>query len=317
MNIYIPNYYNNFRCIADKCTHNCCIGWEIDIDAQTLEKYRTHEGVLSERIKKCITADGDTASFILTEDERCPFLNKNNLCDIFTHMGEDSLCQICTDHPRFRNFFTDRTEIGLGLSCEEAARVILTNKDKFTLLSDGDMDKEDFTFEEIELIFRRNDMIDILTDREKNISDRIKKLLLYNNCSLPDISFTQWADFMYSLEILDESWKNYIAVLYECDNDDMLTFPTEYEMMTEQLIVYFLYRHLAGSLDDGCFYERVLFCVISTIIINAICKAVSERQKAFSENDYIEICRLYSQEIEYSEDNTEAFIDEIYEYINS
>ena len=34
-----PNYYKKFKCIADKCKHNCCIGWEIDIDNDTLEFY--------------------------------------------------------------------------------------------------------------------------------------------------------------------------------------------------------------------------------------------------------------------------------------
>ena len=27
-----PDYYPEFRCSASACKHNCCIGWEIDID---------------------------------------------------------------------------------------------------------------------------------------------------------------------------------------------------------------------------------------------------------------------------------------------
>ena len=30
-----PDYYPLFHCIADRCRHNCCIGWEIDIDSRT------------------------------------------------------------------------------------------------------------------------------------------------------------------------------------------------------------------------------------------------------------------------------------------
>ena len=33
MRIIAPDYYREFHCIADKCRHSCCIGWEIDIDA--------------------------------------------------------------------------------------------------------------------------------------------------------------------------------------------------------------------------------------------------------------------------------------------
>ena len=38
MKLYAPEYYKQFQCIADKCTHSCCIGWEIDIDEITDEK---------------------------------------------------------------------------------------------------------------------------------------------------------------------------------------------------------------------------------------------------------------------------------------
>ena len=37
--LYAPSYYKNFTCIADKCKHSCCVGWEIAIDKTTLNKY--------------------------------------------------------------------------------------------------------------------------------------------------------------------------------------------------------------------------------------------------------------------------------------
>ena len=40
MFVMIPEYYNKFKCIASKCSDNCCIGWEIDIDSKTYEKYK-------------------------------------------------------------------------------------------------------------------------------------------------------------------------------------------------------------------------------------------------------------------------------------
>ena len=27
-----PDYYKKFNCKKEKCRHNCCVGWEIDID---------------------------------------------------------------------------------------------------------------------------------------------------------------------------------------------------------------------------------------------------------------------------------------------
>ena len=50
LNVY-PDYYPQFHCIAERCRHNCCIGWEIDIDAGTLSAYRAMDGALGERLR--------------------------------------------------------------------------------------------------------------------------------------------------------------------------------------------------------------------------------------------------------------------------
>ena len=47
-----PSYYHKFHCIADKCKNSCCIGWEIDIDEETLEIYNYIDGEMGERIRK-------------------------------------------------------------------------------------------------------------------------------------------------------------------------------------------------------------------------------------------------------------------------
>ena len=126
---YVPSYYSRFSCIASNCQHNCCIGWEIDIDKDTYNNYLKVEGGIAERLKENIIG-GKNPRFKMLKGGRCPFLNKDNLCDIIVNLGEQNLCEICKLHPRFLNYFDDRVEIGLGLCCEEAARIILTNKDK-------------------------------------------------------------------------------------------------------------------------------------------------------------------------------------------
>ncbi len=125
MNVYVPEYYSRFRCIASKCRNTCCAGWEIDIDPESLSRYQRMTGEFGSRVKRSISLDG-TPHFILSNHERCPLLNQNNLCDLILNEGEDALCQICRDHPRFRNYFSSRVEMGLGLVCGEAARLILS-----------------------------------------------------------------------------------------------------------------------------------------------------------------------------------------------
>ena len=75
-----PDYYPAFRCIAGDCKHSCCIGWEIDIDEESLAKYRAMPGALGTRLRQNISA-GDPPHFVLGEGERCPFLNQCGLCD--------------------------------------------------------------------------------------------------------------------------------------------------------------------------------------------------------------------------------------------
>ena len=84
----VPDYYTRFTCIAGACRHNCCFGWEIDIDEDTLETYQDYQGPIKERLQTNIDFSADPPHFILGPQERCPFLNSNNLCDIIIEMGE-------------------------------------------------------------------------------------------------------------------------------------------------------------------------------------------------------------------------------------
>ena len=103
MTVTVPFYYKDFKCIANKCRHSCCIGWEIDIDDETFDFYKSVKGDFGKKLKSYIKSESGINSFILDKNERCPFLNKDNLCDIYIELGENNLCQICSDHPRFRN----------------------------------------------------------------------------------------------------------------------------------------------------------------------------------------------------------------------
>ena len=124
MRLTVPDYYDRFRCIASRCTDNCCIGWEIGIDPAALADYQSQPDAFGDRLRAAIQP-GDPPFFALTKSGRCPFLNEENLCDIYRQLGENHLCAICDQHPRFHNWFGAEKESGLGLSCEEAARLIL------------------------------------------------------------------------------------------------------------------------------------------------------------------------------------------------
>lgn len=312
MKLIAPHYYPAFRCIADKCRHSCCIGWEIDIDPDTRERYRRIPGAFGERLNAAID-DGEVSSFRLGADERCPMLNKNGLCDLITTLGEDALCQICADHPRFRNFFADRTEIGLGLCCEEAARLVLDQKEPMRLLclsDDGEIAES--PEDEAELLQLRDGLIALVQDERRPLEDRLTALLDAVDFDIPD---HDWATIYRGLERLDPAWDAVLDGLPRHLADgairDLSDRPQAPRRAYANFAAYLLYRHLPGALADGDISGRVAFCVLSVRVLAALCAAT--RDCSFA--DCAELARMYSAEIEYSPENTAALLDALWEEV--
>ncbi len=304
-----PDYYNEFRCIADKCKHNCCIGWEIDIDDNTAEIYKNYSSYFGDRLKENIDFSEDIPHFILAQDERCPFLNNKNLCDIIIESGEQSLCTICAEHPRFHNELPDRIESGLGLCCEEAARIILSKKDIVRLDCDGNAETED------EIILLRDKVLDILQDRSLSIDKRTNRMLSICNTSLPSISMAQWADILLSLERLDENWTDILLLLKEkgdsADTDSFNIYMKDRQTEYEQLLHYLIYRHFANApyLEEAGI--RAAFAVLCYQLIRVIGATLLEENKEFTLENQIELCRMFSSEIEYSDENLYIIFEEL------
>ena len=296
-----PAYFQQFQCIAGQCKHSCCVGWEIDIDEKAFSLYQTISGPLGERLQKHISSE-NVPHFILEERGRCPFLNAENLCDIILEKGEDALCQICTDHPRFRNFYTNYVEVGLGLCCEAAGELILSQKERFFTPKNDEM----MLTEEEKIFFSfREEIFGILQDRTVSLQQRIKNLLSKYQFSFPKKSNREWADIFLSLERLDEKWGE--LLLEFASSKEVFLLEPEWEIPMEQLLCYFVYRHLAQGLYDGCYREWILFSVLGLWMVSSLFCMVSKG--GFSLENLVEIARLYSSEIEYNEDNIQALLE--------
>ena len=181
MTVFGPDYCAAFRCTAGACRHSCCVGWEIDVDPETMERYQAMDGALGEKLSRCISSE-PTPHFILSSQERCPFLTDQKLCEIILQAGEDALCQICADHPRFRNYWSDRIEIGLGLACEEAARLILTSPHPLHLVplaQDPSEEPEIPSQEEIALRRLRDQLLADVA--ESGPAARLREYLIYRH----------------------------------------------------------------------------------------------------------------------------------------
>ena len=305
MKLTVPEYYEKFKCTAAACRHNCCNGWEIDIDEDSLGHYMECPGEIGSRLRDNIDVSGESACFRLGEDERCPFLNERNLCSIILELGEEHLCQICTDHPRFRNFFSDREELGLGLCCEAAAELILGREEPFreVVLSD-DGGAELLTELERDVLCLRRELISAAQDRTKPISERVSSFELI----LPKKTSAEWADIFYGLERMDREWDEKLDELRSLTDIDA-EIPQELDTAFEQLLVYFLWRHIPGASDACDARARAAFALLSYTVIRRIFLAEREKNNCAGLKELCECARLYSAEIEYSDENTYFLID--------
>ena len=293
-----PDYYPAFRCIAGACRHSCCIGWEIDIDEESLARYKAMHDPLGERLRRNISAD-DPPHFVLGERDRCPFLNERNLCDLILEGGEGLLCQICDDHPRFRNFLPGYTEIGLGLCCEGAAQLILSQEESVQFLSEGNWEEKDPDAEA--LLTLRQQAFAIVQDRSLSIDRRMDKLLLLCHACEPGHP-ADWVDVFLELERLDEGWT---VMLQKLEQDGKtIPVPDVPDVQWEQLLVYFLYRHFLTAWEDGDVGSKAGFAVLSVRLLRCL-------KGLFPQVELAELARMYSAEVEYSTENLDILFDEL------
>lgn len=174
MKTIVPDYYLKFKCIANQCRHTCCKGWEVEIDEESLVRFEKIPDIAS-RIEI-----GEDIHFRLLEDEVCPFLRQDGLCEMIVKYGEQMLCQTCTDHPRFRNFWEDRVEMGLGMVCEEAARLILTRENAMELVVfSDDGEEEELPEDEAWLMEVREKLLSEV--QEKGPLARFREYLIYRH----------------------------------------------------------------------------------------------------------------------------------------
>ena len=170
----IPDYYDEFTCIADACEDTCCAGWQIVIDKESLRKYVKIRGIFRKRMLASVNWFGST--FRQDKDKRCAFLNESNLCDLYLAQGEAGFCKTCREYPRHTEEFEGVREITLSLSCPEVARIVMNRMEPVTFISheeDGDEEFEDFDpFLYSVLNDARNEMIRILQDRSLTVAER-------------------------------------------------------------------------------------------------------------------------------------------------
>ncbi len=314
MKIIKSGVYDRFACLAGACPDSCCKDWEVAVDAISAAHYRKLPGALGDRLRQVLrTEDGIT--FMTIENGRCPMWRQDGLCQIQGELGHEALCKTCRDFPRLTHDYGDFQELGLELSCPEAARLLLAEASASSVTTEvpgGEAPEYDREAMGILLRTRREALT--LLQESTSVGEALALLLLYGyhaqaeldgepplpfdrNAALASArEFARPADyqgifaFFAGLEILTEPWRAW------------LNAPAggAWRELHRRLAVYFVERYWLQAVSDYDLVYRVKLAVISCLTVRAL------------GGDPVRASQLYSKEIENSAENVEALLDAAY-----
>lgn len=328
MLVRVPDYFDQFACLAGDCPHSCCIGWEVVIDEDTAGRYRAEPGPLGEKLRAAMQFDGEDVCFPL-DGGRCPFLNQENLCEIHCALGAEATSVTCQEHPRFIEEYGPFKEITLSAACPKANELLLGSGEPltFSVLEDETPAEEGDAWLDW-LLPLRDHLLDLLRDREQPLQERLRHFLLIAQeaqslldaeamekltvfCASPCVRPPEAAEAakpaesweqaacrcLCSLEILEPDWQ---ALLERWENSPALPafVPQEPEKL-ERIAVYLAFRYLLKAVNDGDLLGRAQFCLLGVLTV--------DRLSLFTELS--EALRLFSREIEHDQDNLDALLD--------
>lgn len=313
MKIVKNGYYDQFRCLAGRCPDSCCKEWAVQVDEQAAAYYRSLPGPLGDRLRQVlVTQDGETVMTI--ENGRCPMWRHDGLCRIQAELGADALCRVCRDFPRLRHDYGTFVELGLELSCPEAARLLLTQPrrepvtEQIPGISRPDYEQGDMDI----LLSTRREMLNLLQGRPVGEALALGLLYGYHAQALLDGEEPGEFDpgaaletarkfaaggsifalpvFFSGLEILTETWKNRLRSLA----------PAPWDEAHRALAVYGVERYWLQAISDFDLMSRVKMIVVSCLLVKNM------------GGDTVETAQLYAKEIENDADNIDAILDAAY-----
>ena len=309
-----PPYFDSFRCIADRCPDSCCKEWSVSVDPVSAEYYRRLPGALGDRLRQVLAQeDGNTVMVI--QDGRCPMWREDGLCRIQAELGHDALCKTCRDFPRLTHDYGNFRELGLELSCPEAARMILSSPicppttAEISIEEEAEYDPLDMDI----LLKTREEMRGILT-MDKPVNEILAISLLYGYHAQNALDsgalapfdpeealegakdFAKPGDpkeiiaFFKELEILTVQWKHRLEAM-----DDSPWQPSHLRLMA-----YFVERYWLQAISDLDIVGRAKLGIIACLTVKLL------------GGDLVETAQLFSKEIENDPDNVEAILDGAY-----
>ena len=299
-----------FRCLAGQCPDSCCKDWDVQVDDASARFYRSLPGSLGRRLREVLVTEGGETVMAL-EAGRCPMWQPDGLCRIQSQLGEAALCRVCREFPRLRHDYGDFAELGLELSCPEAARLILTSPVEASVTEEiPGGEAPEYDTEAMEVLLRtRQEMQALLSVRPVGEALALGLLYGYHAQALLDgadpspfdadaaldtaRSLAKPADpgalpaFFSGLEILTNDWRRRLAS----------PAPTAWQEPLRAMARYGVERYWLQAVSDYDLISRVKLITASCLLVKTL------------GGDLIRTAQLWSKEVENDADNVDAILD--------
>ncbi|ETP73863.1 hypothetical protein UYO_0117 [Lachnospiraceae bacterium JC7] len=330
MIVEYPEYYERFRCIGGACPDTCCAGWEVDVDPDSAEYYRSVEGEFGDRLRAHICEEDGECYFPLTEKHRCPFLNEKNLCDIYSNIGEESLCQTCTEYPRYFMDIGSYEQTDMSLSCMELGRIFYTETDRIEYIrSENDVEGDPLSPDEqgtlIEVLALRNRCISEMQDSSDSFTKKmetVRSLVAEAQGEEPsekdrsrtflNEDYKALTEILDSMDSISEEWSEKLSFYKkiagsEAELSKIDSFRSEnsknLDLWMSRTAVYFIFRYFIDTCIDGdietelCLIHRSLKLIFFMLFAEWLIKG------SVNVSDMIYVSHLYSKQVEHDDSN--------------
>lgn len=315
MEIIEPSYYRAFHCLAADCPDSCCKEWDIEIDAPSALRYRALPGALGEQLRACLS-DTECGTVMLQSDGRCPMWRSDGLCQIQTQLGADALCDVCATYPRLRHDYGSFVELGLELSCPEAARLILTSPDAPDVIrTEPGGDPPEYDLAAMRILRRtRAEVLAFLRGSEYPLDEALAVALLYAHAVQNELdggeeavlspqdmlssarslaqnaSDSAFIAFYSELEILTDAWRTRLSS----------PSPAPWSTPLRKFACYGITRYWLQAVSDFDLIGRAKLVIAACILVRLL------------GGDPVATAQLYAKEIENDADNVDAILDAAY-----
>ena len=313
----VPDYFEDFRCLAGACPHSCCEAWEVVLDEATVKRYRALPGPLGDKLRAAMEQREEEVCFPL-RGGRCPFWDTDNLCEIHKALGAEATSETCRAHPRFiEEYDGNIREVTLAASCPAANELLLSSAAPLTFpVTEAGEVPEDL----VPLFALRERMLTLVQEGEMPLKERLFWLLalaeeaqaaldreeeeLLLDLAEAELScgadgspsgeplFPAALEALGELEILGGDWPELLEAGKTAPGLDL----EEHAALLGRICAYFLFRWVCKAVGDGDLLSKVQLALLGTLTaarLGSLCGLG-------------EALRRFCREVEHSGENLDA-----------